>query len=121
MWKKLLLSRFKWTSGIILLIGATGSAEMKPAGLSVSPNNPLLFGKDAHQALLVLVSYSDGTSKDVTGQAHFVSAKPGVATVDSAGQVIAHADGGSRIDVSYGGVRSSTTVLVQKAEAPVPL
>ncbi len=121
MWKKRPPSRFKWISGIILLICAAGSAAVKPVGLAVSPINPLLFGEDAHQSLLVVVSFSDGTSKDVTGEVRFASAKPSVATVDSAGQVTAHANGGSLIQVSYGGLRTSTTVLVQKAEAPVPL
>src|SRR5690348_18304853 len=92
MLKKRLPSRFKWISGIFLLICTNGSAAVKPVGLSVSPSNPLLFGKDAHQALLVVVSYSDGTSKDVTGESGFASAKASVATVDSAGQVTAHAD-----------------------------
>jgi hypothetical protein len=114
-------SRFKWISFILPLICATGSAAVKPVGLTVSPFNPLLFGKDAHQALLVVVSYSDGTSKDVTGEVRFVSAKPLVATVDSAGEITAHTKGGSLIQVSYDGLRTSTTVLVQKAEAPVPL
>jgi hypothetical protein len=94
---------------------------VKPLALAVSPVNPLLFGKEAHQALLVVVSYSDGTSKDVTQEARFASAKPGVATLDRAGKVTAHANGGSLIQVSYAGLCASTTVLVQKAEAPLPL
>jgi hypothetical protein len=121
MWRKRLPSRFKWISGIVLLVCTTVSAAVKPIGLAVSPINPLLFGKDAHQALLVVVSYSDGTSKDVTGEARFKSAKPSVATVDSAGQVTAHSNGGALIEVSYDVLRSSTTTLVQKAEAPLPL
>ena len=121
MWKKRLPSRFKWISGIALVACGIGSPAVKPAGLAVYPTNPLLFGKDAHQSLLVVASYSDGTSKDVTGEARFVSAKPSVATLDSGGQVTAHANGGSLIQVLYGGLHASTTVLVQRAEAPLPL
>ena len=73
--KKRLLSRFKWISGITLLAGAIGSAAMKPVELAIFPTDPLLFGKDSRQSLLVVVSYSDGTSKDVTGEAKFTSAK----------------------------------------------
>src|SRR6202011_483204 len=93
--KKRLLSRFKWISVIAFLTGSIGSAAVQPVGLSISPTNPLLFGKDSHQALLVVVSYSDGTSKDVTQEARFESAKARVATVDKAGVVTAHSNGGS--------------------------
>ena len=120
MWKKHLLSRFKWISGIALLAGVTGSAAVRPVELAIWPANPLLFGKDSRQSLLVVVSYSDGASKDVTGEARFGSAKARVATVDKAGLVTAHSNGGALIEATYGGLRASTTALVQRAEAPLP-
>src|SRR5260370_39546309 len=75
MWKKHLLSRFKWISGIALLAGVIGSAAVRPVELAIWPANPLLFGKDSRQSLLVVVSYSDTASKDVTRAARFTSAK----------------------------------------------
>ncbi len=119
--KKRQPSRFKWTSSLTLLICGTGLAAVRPEKLAVFPINPLLFGQDAHQALLVVVSYADGTSKDVTDDCRFASAKTSVATVDRAGQITAHSNGGAPIEVSYEGLRASTTVLVQRAEAPLPL
>ena len=121
MWKKHRLSLFKWISGIALLAGVTGSAAVKPVELAILPANPLLFGKDSRQSLLVVASYSDGTKKEVTGEARFTSAKAGVATVDKSGLVTAHANGGSRIEATFGGLRASSTALVQRAEAPVPV
>jgi hypothetical protein len=121
MWKRRPSSRFKWISSITLLACITGSAAVKPVRLSVSPADPLLFGKDSRQRLIAVISYSDGTSKDVTADARFVSAKTAVATVDKAGLVTAHANGGSLIDASYSGLHASTTVLVQRAEAPLPV
>src|SRR5438105_1319080 len=121
MLKKRLLSRFKWISGIALLAGAIGSAAVKPVGLAISPTNPLLFGKDSHQSLLVVVSYSDQTTKDVTQEARFNSANAKVATVDKAGLVTAHANGGSLIQATYGGLHASATALVRRAEAPLPV
>ena len=121
MWKKRPLSRFKWISSIALLAGAIGSAAVQPVRLAISPTNPLLFGKDSRQSLLVVASYSDGTSRDVTREARFASAKAGVATVDNAGLVTAHSNGGSRIEAAYAGLRASTTALVQRAEAPLPV
>src|ERR1700722_5261039 len=121
MWKKHQLSRFKWISGIALLAGTIGSAAVKPVGLAISPSNPLMFGKDSHQSLLVVVSYSDHTSKDVTREARFTSANARVATVDKAGLITAHANGGSLIAATYGALRASTTALVQRAEARLPV
>jgi hypothetical protein len=121
MWKKHLLSRFKWISGIALLAGVIGSAAVRPVELAIWPANPLLFGKDSRQSLLVVVSYSDGASKDITGEARFASAKARVATVDKAGMVTAHSNGGALIEATYGGLRASTTALVQRAEAPFPV
>ena len=121
MWKKRPPSRFKWISLTILLISSAGFASEKPVGLAVSPVNPLLFGKESRQSLLVVASYADGTNKDVTKEARFVSAKEDVATVDENGQVTAHSNGGSPVQVSFGGLRASTTVLVQRADAPLPL
>ena len=70
MWKKRLLSRFKWISSIALLASTVGSAAVKPVALAISPTNPLLFGKNSRQSLLVLASYSDGTRRSAGNRLH---------------------------------------------------
>src|ERR1700730_1317420 len=119
--KKRLLSRFKWISVIAFLTGSIGSAAVQPVGLSISPPHPLLFGTGPHPRFVVVVSFSDGARKDVTQEARFESAKARVATVDKAGVVTAHSNGGSPIEATYGGLRTSTTALVQRADAPLPV
>jgi len=50
----------------------------------------------------VVASYPDRTSKDVTEEVQFASANSRVATVDKAGLVTAHSNGGSVIQATYG-------------------
>ena len=97
---------------------ASGSA---PAALEVLPDNPFLFGSGAEQRLLVLARYEDGRAEDVTSRSRFRSAKPSVAGVGTDGVVRARAFGGAVIEASFGSLKATTTALVQRADAPLPV
>lgn len=89
-----------------------------PVRLEVAPHNPLLFGKGTTQRLSVIAYFADGSSRDVTAQARFVSTKPAVAAVEE-GVVRAVADGGAPITVSFEGRSIETVALVQRAGEPM--
>jgi uncharacterized protein DUF1549/uncharacterized protein DUF1553/Big-like domain-containing protein len=91
-----------------------------PVKLSIDPANPLLFGKGSKQALVATLRYSDGTEEDVTGKVRFESQKPSIATVDASGVISAGSNGGATIQVTFRGLKASTTALVQRAEAAQP-
>ncbi len=56
-----------------LMSALLGAAPRVPRKLTVSPGNPLLFGKGSSQRLTAVVEYSDGTVQDVTESAVFQS------------------------------------------------
>ncbi len=102
--------------GLALALNITAWAG--PVKLEVLPSNPLLFGKGARQQLLAVARYADGSSRDVTAEAHFRSDKPAVASVDAQGVVQAGANGGAVIHAAFQGLDAATTALVQRAEKP---
>ena len=73
-------------AALLLLLSAFGLAKT-PQSVSVHPANPMLFGKGARQALIVVAHYADGSEEDVTPEAHFTSLKPAVVTVDGTGMI----------------------------------
>src|SRR5262245_9899139 len=90
-----------------------------PKSLSIEPSNPLLFGQNATQALVVVARYSDGSEQDITKQSQFFSARPTVASVGPNGLITAHADGAATIRVTYQGLTAKTAALVQRGQAPI--
>ena len=88
--------------------------------LTILPANPLLFGKNATQRLVVIARYADGSTADVTSEAVLISDKPAVALMEQGATLRAVSDGGAPIQARYQGVRAMTTALVQKAEAAMP-
>ncbi|MBK5291724.1 MAG: DUF1553 domain-containing protein [Acidobacteriia bacterium] len=88
--------------------------------LTILPANPLLFGKDATQRLIVIANYADGSTAEVTAQAALVSERPGVALLQEGATVRAVSDGGAAIRARYQGISAVTTALVQKAGTVLP-
>ncbi len=103
---------------LAVLSTALASAAGTPVKLALVPENPLLFGKNARQRLLVVAHYADGASQDVTARASLRSERPAVADLVEPGVIRANADGGARIVARFAGMVASTTALVQKAGAP---
>jgi uncharacterized protein YjdB len=82
----------------------TGDAELSKRGETSQLN--------------AVVTFSDGTTLDETGFAAWVSQKPGVATVSSAGTLTAVEDGSSVITATFQNVAGSMTVIVDLPIAP---
>src|SRR5206468_3033740 len=69
----------------------------------------------AAQTCVVTVTYSDGTTVDVTSSATWVSSNSAAATITVGGLATGAAQGTSQISASLGGVTGSTTLTVGPA------
>ncbi|GJJ00341.1 hypothetical protein RugamoR64_08790 [Duganella rhizosphaerae] len=96
--------------------GKTASATLTvtPAvllSIAVTPQNPTVQIAASRQ-LTVLGTYSDATTKDLTGSSTFVSATPASATVSSGGLVTGAGLGSSVVTATSAGKSAATTVTV---------
>jgi len=65
----------------------------KPLNIEVLPNRIVLEGENSTQRLVVRAKYSDGTTRDVTHLAAYITSNSTSATVDDAGVITAHQRG----------------------------
>jgi hypothetical protein len=68
---------------------------VQPIGIELLPKKMVFDGKDAKQKTVVLATYSDGSVRDVTRLALFLTNNDAVTSVNSEGQVIANGRGGA--------------------------
>ncbi len=92
--------------------GCKFSEATRPAKLEVFPKSPSLERSGQKQQILVIATFADGSSRDVTREAIFESSNFEVATVSSTGLVKAVRRGETSILVRYEGVYASNTLLV---------
>lgn len=92
--------------------GCKFSEATRPSKLEIFPKNPSLERSGQKQQILVIATFADGSSRDVTRDAIFESSNFEVATVSSTGQVKAVRRGETSILVRYEGVYASNTLLV---------
>ena len=90
----------KWKSGV------------KVTKLEVFPKNPLMQRSGEKQQQIVIAHYADGTTRDVTRDAHFKSSNFEVATVTKTGQIKSVMRGESAILVRYEGAYATNPVTV---------
>ncbi len=82
----------------------------------LEPSNPLIFGAQLTQTLIVTGKYTDGSLRDLTRQASFTSSDPAVATVDPSGTVKAIKNGQAWITAKVGRLSARQTIRVQLAD-----
>lgn len=92
--------------------GCKFSEATRPAKLEVFPKSPSLERSGQKQQILVIATFADGSSRDVTREAIFESSNFEVATVSTTGLVKAVRRGETSILVRYEGVYASNTLLV---------
>ena len=102
------------------LDGVTGSSLLSvgPAtvvSIVVSPRTGVAFSKGLKQQFTATATFTDNSTKNVTGQVAWASSNTAVATIDSAGLAVGLAQGTSTITASLNGVSSSTSVTVAPA------
>src|SRR5262245_11321631 len=95
----ILLAASLWALSLIMPgTGATGRRPSRERDATLvrvmlEPSNPIIFGANLTQTLIVSGKYSDGSLRDLTRQASFSSSDPAIATVDSSGTVKAIKNG----------------------------
>lgn len=92
--------------------GCKFSEATRPAKLEIFPKSPILERSGSKQQMLVIATFADGTSRDVTRDAIFESSNFEVATVAGTGLVKAIRRGETAILVRYEGTYASNTLLV---------
>src|SRR5262245_34279766 len=93
--------------------------------IDVLPKNPVVPLPGMKQQMVVLATYSDGTTRDVSTEAFVESSNTEVATVDREGLVTAVRRGEAAMMARYEGSYAATTLVVMGdrtgyAWAPVP-
>jgi hypothetical protein len=117
----LLAASFAALSLMLPDTGATGrrpssEREATLARVALEPSNPIIFGANLTQTLIVTGKYTDGSLRDLTRQAIFTSSDPSVATVDSNGTVKAIKNGQAWITAKVGRFAVRQAVRVQLAD-----
>ena len=92
--------------------GCKFSEATRPVKLDILPKNPVLDRSGSKQQMLVIATFADGTTRDVSRDAIFESSNFEVASVSPTGQVKAIRRGESAVLVRYEGTYASNTVVV---------
>jgi hypothetical protein len=112
----LLAASFAALNLILPDTGAKARNEATLARVELEPSNPIIFGANLTQTLIVTGKYSDGSLRDLTRQATFTSSDPAVATVDSKGTVKAIKNGQVWITAKVGRLSAREAIRVQLAD-----
>ena len=80
--------------------------------ISLTPENPVIQSIDARQQIRVVATYTDGTTRDVTGEAFIESGNTEVAEVNRAAIVTALRRGEAPMLARFEGSYAATTVTV---------
>ena len=97
-----------------LKAGAPDDAKdvAEPMSMEIMPNRIVLSGKDKTQQLTVRVHYSDGTDRDVTTTAVFLSNNDNAATVSKEGLITATGSGEAFIMARFSTFTLTSQVIV---------
>src|SRR5262249_773684 len=94
----------------------TSEHDATLARVTIEPSNPIIFGANLTQTLIVTGKYSDGSLRDLTRQASFTSSDPAVAAVDPSGTVKAIKNGLAWITAKVGRLSARQAIRVQLAD-----
>src|SRR6185312_10240318 len=86
--------------------------------LAISPGDSSIVGGTA-QPFTVTGTFSDKSTRDLTGQVTWSSAATSVATITAAGLATGESPGTSAISAALGGIRASTILTVTPAPVAV--
>jgi len=87
--------------------------------LELEPKPIRLDRPGATQQILVIGKYSDGSLRDLTGQAKFISSHPQIARVSNGGVITPSGDGTLTVEAAVGGARAASEVVIGNSRAPV--
>ena len=92
--------------------GCKWGTAAKVTRLELFPKNPLMQRADEVQQQIVIAHYSDGSTRDVTRDAHFKSSNFEVATVTDSGKIESVMRGETAILIRYQGAYATNPVTV---------
>jgi 6-phosphogluconolactonase (cycloisomerase 2 family) len=99
--------------------GPLGELGQTVKSIQITPASPVV-ATGASLKMTATATYSDGNQLDVTSSATWSSSNTAVATIKSAGQVVAVSTGITTIDASFSGVDGTTQLSVTSSGAGVP-
>ncbi len=104
---------------VIVSTGMTGvSGAQVVKSLEVWPSEIKLSGPSASQRLVVVGVLTDGTRRDVTGEAKAESKSPGIVAIDGNGRLVPKGDGTGSAVVRVGNVEAKVAVAVSGSSIP---
>lgn len=89
-----------------------------PVSLEVFPREIVMEGSGHPQQLVARVKYSDGTDRDVTGEAVFLSNNPPTASVSDRGRVLSASPGEAFVMARYATFTVGAQVIVVPKNSP---
>jgi len=102
--------------GVVASLGA-GPSGPNPQSLDILPARLRLDGPEAVRRVVVVATFADGSTRDVTTEAR-LEPTGAVVRVDDRGQIRPVADGAGEVVVRFGGVQGRAAVEVRGASAP---
>ncbi len=101
----------------VLKTWITGGTELKldsprVASIDVFPKNPIIQLLDSRQQVRVVATFTDGSTRDVTGESFVESGNTEVAIINSSGLLTAVRRGEAPILARYEGAYAATTLTV---------
>ncbi len=112
---------------LIAVAGPAAAMESEKNGavtdivsIRIFPEEPVLWGQDAVQHLVVLAECTDGLERDVSAQCRFSLSDETVARLDESMRLVAMTDGETELQVECGTRKASTIVRVVESQAEQP-
>lgn len=88
-----------------------------PVGIDVYPNQIVMSQPDRSQQLIVVARYDDGSSRDVTNLAVYISNNDAVATASSYGNVLATGPGSGFVMARFDQFTAGTSIVVRSGQS----
>ena len=110
----------RWLCGLAIVASLAG-ADPRIVSLRVEPGGRTLQSAGAHQRLLALARYEDGTESDLTERVHWTVSNPAVAKIEPGGLLASIGDGPVTIAAALDGRRAQAQFEIRGAGvAPLP-
>ena len=92
--------------------GPTGAPKTAVSGLGLAITGPSSVAPNQTAAFTATETFSDGSTQDVTTQAHWLAVAPGILTVTRLGQATGQSRGETTLQASVSGLSATVNVLV---------
>lgn len=107
---------------IMLSLGADAPAtNTGPTSLTIESGATVLVGRRASAQLVATGRYADGSTRDLTHEAEWVSVAPSVVAVDANGYATPKGDGRGEVVARLGSVEARVTIEVRQAAGALPI